>query len=222
MNTYIRFFLEAYLDLCLTSMLRLKTLAFGVFSSSFHSSLSIVILALLASTPIFTVTYLLCRKEESLSSERFQKRFGELVLDLKINNRVARLSPVLFMARRLAYAGALVYWLDRSVYQVQCIIVQCSFFVIYVGSVRPYNARLLNVVELTNETFTALCAYSLVTFSDFVHDAKTKYECGWLLVGATLFLIVFNLIMISYKTVAEIIHKCKLQCMRRRAIKMME
>ena len=117
MNTYIRFFLEAFLDLSLTSMLRLYVPAFGLASSSFHSSLSIAILALLAITPILTGTYLLCRKEESLgSSEKFQKRFGELVLDLKINKRIALLSPVLFMARRLAYAGILVYWLDRSVY----------------------------------------------------------------------------------------------------------
>ena len=95
---------------------------------------------------------------------------------------------------------------------MQCIIVQCSFSVIYVGSVRPYNDKLPNIVELINEIFTAMCAYSLVAFSDFVSDAKTKYECGWLLVGATLFLIVFNLIMMSYKTIADITHKCKLQC----------
>ena len=115
MNTYIRFFLESYLELCLSCMLRLEMLIFGAASTSFHSSLSIVLLALLFIFPAFTGTYMMCRKDK-VGSEWFQKRFGELVLGLKIKERTALLHPVLFMVRRLVYAGILVSWLHRNIF----------------------------------------------------------------------------------------------------------
>ena len=93
---------------------------------------------------------------------------------------------------------------------------------IYIGSVRPYEVRLSNIVELTNEVIITLCAYWLVTFSDFVPDEKTKYDCGWPIIGATTLLVLFNLVVICYSTVANITHKCKLYCRRRKAIKLMK
>ena len=63
MNSYIRFLLESYLELCLSSMLRFKMLVFGAASPSTHSVLSIVFLALLVIFPAFTGTYMMCRKE---------------------------------------------------------------------------------------------------------------------------------------------------------------
>ena len=156
MNFYIRFFLESYLELCLSSMLRLQMLEFGVISSSFHSSLSIGVLALVVIFPVLTGAYLVCRKKQA-RRKKFQKRFGELVLGLKLKKQSALLYPVLFMIRRLIYAVLLINLLDRSVYQVQLIIVKTCAFMIYIGSVRPYEVRLSNIVELTNEVIITLC-----------------------------------------------------------------
>ena len=64
MNFYIRFILESYLELCLSSMLRLQMLEFGIMSSNFHSSLSIGLLALVVVFPIVTGAYLMCRKNQ--------------------------------------------------------------------------------------------------------------------------------------------------------------
>ena len=217
MNVYIRFTLESYLELCLSSMLRLQMLEFGIISSSFHSSLSIGILALVAIFPVSAGAYLVCRKKQ-VKSEKFQKRFGELVLGLKLEKQSALLYPVLFMTRRLIYAVILIKCLNRSVYQLQLIIVKSFAFMIYIGRVRPYEVRLSNIVELTNEVIISLCAYWLVTFSDFVPDEKTKYKCGWPIIGATSLLVLFNLGVICYSTVANIVYRCKLYCRRRTAI----
>ena len=92
----------------------------------------------------------------------------------------------------------------------------------YVGSFRPYQLNLQNVVELVNEIVTTLCAYNLVLFSDYVPDPKTKYTFGWPIIVATTFLILFNLVIMCYDFIANIIHQCKLRCKRRNAIKAMQ
>ena len=90
--------------------------------------------------------------------EKFKKRCGELVLGLKLKQRSALLYPVFFMIRRLLYAVILIKCLDRSLYQVQLIMLKTCAFMIYIGSIRPYEARLSNFVELTNEIIITLCA----------------------------------------------------------------
>ena len=127
-----------------------------------------------------------------------------------------------FMARRMIYAVILINWLDRSVYQVQFIIVKTCAFMIYIGSFRPYELRLSNIVEFTNEVIITICAIWLVTFSDFVLDAKTKYDCGWPIIGAIVLLVLFNLVVICYSTVTNMVHRCKLCYRRRTAMQMMK
>ena len=83
MNTYIRFFLESYLALCLASFLRMKEMESDQAYERFHSYFSIVIDALLFLFPTITCIYLLCRREK-LGSQKFKNRFGELTRDLRI------------------------------------------------------------------------------------------------------------------------------------------
>ena len=125
---------------------------------------------------------------------------------------MAIMYQVFFMSRRLIYAAILINWLDRNYFQIQMVILKTSLFLIYIGSTRPYQTKLSNFVELVNEIITTICAYILVTFSNFVLDAKTRFECGWPMVGGALFLIIFNLLIICYKMIANLIHKCKLRC----------
>ena len=98
---------------------------------------------------------------------------------------------------------------------MQSTIVKTTLFMAYVGSFRPYQLNLSNIVELINEIFTTLCAYNLVLFSDFVPDPETRYMYGWPIIADTIFLILFNLVIICYTSIASTIHKCKLRCKRR-------
>ena len=64
MNVYIRFFFESYLELCLSSLLRLEMLVFGVASSTFHSTSSIVIFMFLVLVPVSSAVYLQIRSKK--------------------------------------------------------------------------------------------------------------------------------------------------------------
>ena len=177
-----------------------------------------VFLVLLVLVPLTTAIYLLWRKEIA-DSETFQKRFGELVVGLKHRDRMTLMYPVLFMVRRLAYAAILINLLAYSYFQLQLIVVKTFLSMVYIGSLRPYELKLANSVEFFNEIFSTLCAYILVTFTEFVPDAQTRYENGWSIIVAIICMIIFNLIIICYSTIANCIYKCKLRCLRRKAIK---
>lgn len=77
------------------------------------------------------------------------------------------------------------------------------------GQVRPFEDSRANNMEITNEILTLLCCYSLIMFSNFVPDAKTRYDCGWQLIGIVLSLILFNLAIILGQSVASLCKYCK-------------
>ena len=134
---------------------------------------------------------------------------------------MALLYQVFFMARRMAYAFILIDLLDRSYFQVLLVVlVICLFALLYVGSIRPFQTKMMNRVYLVNEVFTTLCSYTLVAFSDFVPDKQTRYETGWAIIGAVFFLMLFNLTAITYKTLSRCIYKCKLRVKRIRTRRM--
>ena len=60
-NSYIRFWMEAYLELCISSMLRLKIFSLDSPSDSFHSCFSVFICVVLAAFFIASITILVVR-----------------------------------------------------------------------------------------------------------------------------------------------------------------
>ena len=112
-NVYFRFGLEAYLELCLSSMIRFKNYKWHTSSEQFHSAFaSIIYLGLLAYL-CFSL-FFLQSNFPNLKSESMLKRYGDLYLGLQTRERTAMLFPFVFMLRRLFYAGILVYWSERN------------------------------------------------------------------------------------------------------------
>ena len=57
-NTYIRFWLEAYLELSLVSFIRLRSIDFGTQSDQFHSIFAICIMITLSAIFLYSIIYL--------------------------------------------------------------------------------------------------------------------------------------------------------------------
>ena len=116
------------------------------------------------------------------------------------------------MLRRLLYAGVLVYWVDRSYFQIQFMILHSSFIMIYMGYFRPYQLNFSNNLEVINETLTLVCTYSLMLFSSFVPDPAMRYLCGWYLIGLIVLTLAVNLTIIVGQALKSSIRKCKQKC----------
>lgn len=115
-NVYIRFALESYLDTTLVALIRLEHLKFGNYSDDFNSVLAVVLLFSTASVLVASALMLQSRRGRGyLKNKSFMARFGQLTAGLKLASRASLLFPVLFMARRLAYAVVIIHGRNKSV-----------------------------------------------------------------------------------------------------------
>ena len=112
-GVYIRFILEAFLELSIVSFMRFRNFRFDTSSDSFNSTLSMMLMALL-SFSLLASFITLGFKMRIVGSSAFQRRMGELTLGLSLKSPKALLYPSFFMLRRLLYAVILVYWLQWS------------------------------------------------------------------------------------------------------------
>jgi len=112
-NSYIRFWMEAYLELSISSLLRLKIFSFDSPSDSFHSVFSVFICILLAVVFFLSIAILIFHFDK-LSLPESKQKFGDLYLGLNTSRRILIIMPVMFMLRRVLYAAVLVFWVDRS------------------------------------------------------------------------------------------------------------
>lgn len=81
-NIYIRFTLEAYMELALSSLIRFKNYTFTTTSEKFHTILSTSIFAVIVAFLVFSLVFPQVNQAK-LSSESAQKRYGDLYLGLK-------------------------------------------------------------------------------------------------------------------------------------------
>lgn len=197
-NIYIRFGLECYLELCLSSMIRFKNFNNDTYSDRFHSTFATMIFVAVLLYAGFSLVFLQLRFA-SLNNEESTARFGDLYLGVKTKDRTAVLFPFVFMLRRLLYASILVFWSQQNYFQIQTIIFKCSLIMIYTGYFRPFSKRLSNWIELMNDALTVLCSYFLIIFSNVVSDPYTRYVSGWPLIGLVCFIILINLLVIMYQ-----------------------
>ena len=108
-NTYIRFWLESYLEFSIACLLRFRRFSFASASESFNSLFAAVIATTLVLLLIGSIIMLQCKSADS-SRNIANSRYSELTLGLKTHERASMLSPTIFMALRLIYAYILVQW----------------------------------------------------------------------------------------------------------------
>lgn len=116
-NSYIRFWMEAYLEMAVCSLLRMKNLNLNSPSASFHSVFSIAICVVLVSFFIFAIVFMV-KNYEQLGTPECKQKYGALYLGLNTKKRSAVIVPIMFLLRRLLYASALIFWVDRSYFQI--------------------------------------------------------------------------------------------------------
>ena len=57
-----------------------------------------------------------------------------------------------------------------------------------------------NKMEIFNELCLLCSTYPLFVFTDYIDNVDLKYNTGWILIGATIFNIIFNLIVLVRTT----------------------
>ena len=81
-NAYLRFGLEAYLELSLSSILRFRNFTFGTSSENFHSIFAMILFAGVLAYLAFSLFFLQSR-HMILDTKEARNRYGALYLGLK-------------------------------------------------------------------------------------------------------------------------------------------
>ena len=129
-NIYLRFILEAYLELSLVSLLRIKVFNFGTVGDTVLTVLSLLIFTLL--TIIIVITMFGLRSNHSKIKEtNFINKYGALVLGLSTREISAMYFPSVFMLNRLIYALIIVMLSDQSYFQIQIFVFMTSLIMAF-------------------------------------------------------------------------------------------
>ena len=167
-NYYLRLILEVYLDLTINTIVNLYNIKASWQKDSHSGDKLSAIIALIFIIAIISFTrwtlYILHKQKGQLDSSSFKSKFGELIADLKSDEKYG---TFFFLLRRLVVAVIIVNLQGYGYFQIMFLAYQQTAQIIYIGLMRPYEAR-LNEQHLVNEYLVMVCIYHLFWFTDWV------------------------------------------------------
>ena len=126
--------------------------------------------------------------------------------------------PVFFFARRIVLLFIILVTKDYLWIQLASLNFMTLSSVMFTLWYLPYETKQANYSEVFNDCTHLLLIYCLFCFTDFVGEAETREDVGFVFIGIDLANLAINLmIMIGISII-----KAKLYCKRRLAMKKMK
>ena len=129
-NIYLRFLLEAYLELSIASFLRMNHFRVHTRADAFLTAYACIILVILTASMVGSLVFLRS-KHKSIADQDFKDRYGALTLGLQIREKSAMMQPFMFMLRRFIYAVAFVYLPRFNYFQIQIVVFKTSMLMAF-------------------------------------------------------------------------------------------
>lgn len=104
---------------------------------------------------------------------------------------------LLCIHRRLVLVFLIYVFTNTLSYQILGLGFLNLFCFAYFGFSMPLKGREANRIELMNEISTQMLLNFMLCFSDFVIDEETRYLIGYIVYGIIVFMLVFNLSILS-------------------------
>ena len=98
--------------------------------------------------------------------------------------------------------------------QIQVIVIHSLLLVCYVIYIKPFETRLLNTMEIINESSILVAAYHLFAFTHFVEDPEMQYKVGYSIIAVTIFNVLVNMIVMIAASFKELRQAIRNLCNR--------
>ena len=95
--------------------------------------------------------------------------------------------------------------------------ISTSIVIWFVITFKPFASPLQNFKETLNEALTAMAAYPLLLYSDWLYSDATRRYASWWLFGILCTVIIFNMCCLLATEIHMVLQRCKNWCTRRRA-----
>ena len=121
-------------------------------------------------------------------------RFGSAYegLDTK-KGKIILVNILLFYLRRASLVFTVVYKMDNLTLQIIVLFSTTLIQSVVIAGFNVYQDRAMNRAELVNEVFTMFIMYGTFLFTDYLPDAKTKFQLGFVFSALILLHLVLNL-----------------------------
>lgn len=113
-NTILRFLMECYLELSISSMVQVRSINWNNESNTFAIAFAIFIFVLIIAYPFFTIIFL-TRNFKKLEDHAFEQTYGSLFENIKVKFQMNIYFSFLFLFRRLIFCLAAVFFEDYPV-----------------------------------------------------------------------------------------------------------
>ena len=145
----------------------------------------------------------------------------ELFKGVKLN-RPSLLYSLIFIVRRMVMVATLIFLPLDGNFQVFIYLGSAFWMLIYAISVKPYEDRVLNRQEVTNELFILLTGYFMLMFSGWIPDEEkiaglelnTKTAIGLAMLCSVLLNVMVNIGIVLVSLGQEIKRKWRIRRMR--------
>lgn len=155
-------------------------------------------------------------KFNKLDDEEFASKFGTLYSGLNLDmaehtRRNGLFFPFFFILRRLLFVFAAIYmesflWLQLAI-QFFCSV----WMMIYLLTFWPFKDKIFTKVEVMNEVTSLLLLYHMLTFTDWVPRAETRYVMGWSFIGITSGNLAIHMLLLIRNSINDIKSKCEIK-----------
>ena len=188
MNAVLRALLESYLQISIQMWIGWQIANLPPTLEARINFLIVIVLTAFCLIFPFGQHRFLFKHQNFIKSEEFQQRYGSLTQNVELSRFEGLAFSFYFLVRRLTFAYTIVY-LNRSiVIQVLAIDALSTGLLAYFFMGRPMVDKLNNFIQVFNEMFILICAWSLFLFTDYVPDPKLRHSFG----ESYLYIIAFN------------------------------
>ena len=177
-NLFFDLLFAAQVELLLSAAIQFEHWRWELNGDRLACVCAVLTIAIFAVIPLVLIRIM--KKYRDLYQESdFVKRYGFLTEGLRTSSKIQLAYQFLMMARRVCLVVLL--FLDDQTAQLQVYRNMMIFIMIYVGQFRPSLDN--HVMELINEIFLLAQADLMPVYTEFVGDAKTRHDVGWVSAG---------------------------------------
>ncbi|CDW76643.1 UNKNOWN [Stylonychia lemnae] len=142
-----------------------------------------------------------------LDNQNIRARIGALYNEIRVTNNdknITILYNVIYLLRRLSFSLVAVTLQDYPCQQIQSFQLTSILILIYDISVKPFETRKLNLIEIFNEMTILVVSYFMYLLTDYESNAERQYLIGWQLIAIVTLNMIGNIAMMMIQSIKSL------------------
>jgi len=209
-NGAIRTITVMYIQLAMTFANQIKISIYegGLEQNPVDKFISIFMFVALFGYP-FIAWFAIIHNEKNLNNEETKKKMVNLYADIRIReddpDRAWNIAYYPnFLIRRIMFVAFPTFLWVFPYFQIQCLIMFTSLYIIFYAGTKPHNSRDRRYMEVFNEVLIMIACYHLICFSEFNLSPIAQFNTGYSYVVVFAVAVIVNIGVIVAKQVANL------------------